>query len=132
MITHMSFEAYMKFRPESGIAVPEWLPEFLGTGTFEEGAVFELHGQAFVVQNGIPRSRKLISKGQAQTSETFGFKWKKRDTFDAQASLARLRNWLVERYGDIARAPWLAEHGEQPLLIDAGCGTGMSTNDMRE
>jgi SAM-dependent methyltransferase len=106
--------------------MPDWLRKVLGTESLEEGATFELRGQAFVVRHGIPRSRKLLSKAQAQTSETFGFKWKKRDTFDSPASLARMRAWLLERYGDLAQAPWLAEHGEQPLLIDAGCGAGMS------
>jgi SAM-dependent methyltransferase len=33
---------------------------------------------------------------------------------------------LVERYGDMAEAGWLAEHGDKPLLLDAGCGAGMS------
>ena len=33
-----------------------------------------------------------------------------------QASLARMRDWLVERYGDVAQADWLAEHGPRPLL----------------
>lgn len=122
----MSFETSAKSRFESGAVMPDWLWKVLGTESFEEGAIFELRGQAFVVQNGIPRSRKLISKAQAQTSETFGFKWKKRDTFDSPASLTRVRDWLVERYGDLTKVPWLAEHGEQPLLIDAGCGAGMS------
>ena len=106
--------------------MPDWLRKILCTESLEEGTAFERRGQAFVVQNGIPRSRKLISKAQAQTSETFGFKWKKRDSFDSPASLARMREWLLERYGDLAQAPWLAEYGEQPLLIDAGCGAGMS------
>lgn len=85
-----------------------------------------LGGQQFVMRDGIPRSKVLVSAAQAQTEETFGFKWKKRDTFESPASLARMRAWLVERYGDPVKASWLGDHGERPLLIDAGCGAGMS------
>lgn len=98
--------------------------------SLKEGDCFELGGQEFVVRNGIPRSRKLVSSAQAQTSETFGFKWQKRETFESEASLARMREWLVERYGDLTEAPWLREHGERPLLIDAGCGAGMSALEL--
>jgi len=111
---------------KSLLEMPDWLWNALGTPPCPEGATFSLRGQQFVVKQGIPRVQRLISQAQAQTSETFGFKWKKRDTFDSAASLARMREWLVERYGDLATAPWLAEHGVQPLLIDAGCGAGMS------
>ncbi len=111
---------------KSPLETPGWLWEVLGTPPRPEGSAFSLRDQEFVVRDGIPRVRRLISQAQAQTSETFGFKWKKRDTFDSGASLARMREWLVERYGNLAAAPWLAEHGEQPLLIDAGCGAGMS------
>ena len=82
------------------------------------------------MRRGIPRSRAAVSAAQRQTSETFGFKWKKRDTFDSPASLARVRAWLVERYGDVAEAPWFAEHGERPLFVDAGCGAGMSALEL--
>jgi SAM-dependent methyltransferase len=41
-----------------------------------------------------------------------------------------MRDWLVERYGDLVKAAWLAEHGEHPLLIDAGCGAGMSALEL--
>ncbi len=116
------FAASMKSSPEA----PPWLWEILETPPCGEGAVFSLRNQEFVVRDGIPRSRRLTSQTQAQTSETFCFKWRKRDTFDSPVSLARMREWLVERYGDLAKAPWLAEHGRQPLLIDAGCGAGMS------
>ncbi len=123
----MSLDASKKSQSEaqSGM-MPAWLNAVLGVESLGEGAEFNLGGQSFVVHGGIPRSRKLISEAQAQTSETFGFKWKKVDTFDSPASLNRMREWLVERYGDLATASWLAEHGEQPLLIDAGCGAGMS------
>jgi arsenite methyltransferase len=41
-----------------------------------------------------------------------------------------MRSWLVERYGDLASASWLAEHGDCPLMIDAGCGAGMSALEL--
>ena len=115
-----------KSLPDVVAAMPAWLRQVLGVESLREGKSFELGGQDFVVKNGIPRSRALVSQAQAQTSETFGFKWKKVDTFNSPASLARMREWLVERYGDVSSAPWLKEHGENPLLIDAGCGAGMS------
>jgi SAM-dependent methyltransferase len=113
----------------SSPALPAWFWDYLGTGGPWEGERL-IAGQALVVRNGIPRSRALLTAAQAQTEETFGFKWKKRDTFDSPASLARMREWLIERYGDVARASWLDEHGRQPLLLDAGCGAGMSALEL--
>ena len=37
-----------------------------------------------------------------------------------------MRAWLVVRYGNVAEAPWWAELGPCPLLLDAGCGAAMS------
>ncbi len=126
----MLFETSTKSRSESGAAMPDWFWKVLGTEAHKEGAAFELSGQAFMVQAGIPRSQKLIAGAQAQTRDTFAFKWKKQDTFDSPASLARMREWLVERYGDLTTARRVAEHGERPLLLDAGCGAGMSALEL--
>lgn len=104
---------------------PAWLWEILGVEGPWPGER-RIAGRSFVVRDGIPRSRALLSDAQAQTEEAFGFKWKKRATFESPASLARMRAWLIERYGDVAHAPWLEEHGPRPLLLDAGCGAGMS------
>ncbi len=112
--------------PNPSLVMPVWLNQVLRVSDLPEGATFDVGGQAFVIRNGIPRSKKLVSQAQAQTSQTFGYKWKKVDTFDSPASLARMREWLIERYGDISSASWLKEHGKNPLLIDAGCGAGMS------
>lgn len=106
--------------------VAPWLWEFLDIAPPAEGATFTLGGQQFVMRDAIPRSQVLVSAAQAQTEETFGFKWKKRDTFESAASLARMRAWLVERYGDPQATGWLKDHGDRPVLIDAGCGAGMS------
>lgn len=122
----MSLDVSMKSQPDSLTLLPRWVGELLGVRQFDEGLEFSLGGQSFVVREGLPRSSKLVSAAQAQTRETFGFKWQKLDTFDSPASLKRMREWLIERYGDLSMASWLADHGEQPLLIDAGCGAGMS------
>ncbi len=106
--------------------MPQWLYDYLKIAAPIEGGEFDLNGQKFVHRDGISRSLALLSAAQAQTEETFGFKWKKRDTFDSPASLARMKSWLIERYGDLESANWLKEHGENPILIDAGCGAGMS------
>ena len=111
-------------------AQPRWVCAELGVQSLDEDAPLELRGQPFVVRGGIPRSLKLVSAAQAQTSGTFGFKWQKRDTFDSPASLAHLREWLVQRYGDMREAAWLAEHGERPLVLDAGCGAAMSALEL--
>lgn len=110
--------------------MPQWLWDYLGVSAPQEGEGFDLAGQRFVQHSGVPRSQSVLSANQAQTEETFGFKWKKRNTFDSPASLARMRAWLIERYGDLESAGWLAEHGEPPLLIDAGCGAGMSAIEL--
>ena len=121
----------MTSRTDVLMPLPDWMRAALATqSSLEEGTAFAVRGHTFIVKDGIPRSRKLISHTQAQTSETFGFKWGKRDTFDSPASLARMRAWLLERYGDIVAAPWLREHGERPLFVDAGCGAGMSALEL--
>jgi SAM-dependent methyltransferase len=109
---------------------PEWFRALLGAATLAEGAAFELGGQHFVVRDGIPRREAAVAGAQAQTSETFGFKWNKRDSFESPVSLARMRAWLLERYGDPATAGWIDEHGDRPLLVDAGCGAGMSALEL--
>lgn len=108
---------------------PDWLWEYLGVPVPAQSS-YDLNGQPFVMRDGIPRSQALISDSQAQTEETFGFKWQKRDTFDSEVSLAHLRSWLIERYGNPESAGWLAEHGQNPLLIDAGCGAAMSALEL--
>lgn len=114
----------------SELVMPQWLYDYLGIAAPREGDEFDLAGQRFVHRDGISRSQAILSAAQGQTEETFGFKWKKRDTFDSEASLAGIRSWLAERYGDLASANWLAEHGDCPLVIDAGCGAGVSALEL--
>lgn len=64
---------------------------------------------------------------QEQTSEAFGFKWAKRDTYESDIVKEHSRKWLIERY--CAGKPnklndWLS--GDRKIIVDAGCGAGFS------
>src|ERR1700722_10798293 len=107
-----------------GKSDPAWFQDlFLSPPPQLEGGASSIAGRNFVRENGLVREQKLVSSAQKQTEETFGFKWKKRDTFESATSLARMREWLLERYGDVAKATWLADG---VTVLDAGCGAGMS------
>lgn len=107
-----------------------WLEETLGVDGLNEGTSLTLEGRPFEVRGGIVRAQSLVSNAQAQTSETFGFKWAKRDTFESEAMLGRMRAWLIERYGDVEHASWWVDHGDLPLVLDAGCGAGFSALEL--
>jgi len=77
------------------------------------------------VSEGIPRSPNVATNEQQQTSDTFGFKWKKRETFE-DFSKTFTPTWLKEKYGAFARLDFLGDHGSEPVVLDAGCGAGMS------
>lgn len=117
--------------PLAPTATPDWLFNALGTDRPAEGEVVELLGEAYVMRGGLLRAQQFAGESpQAQTAEAFGFKWEQRDTFDSPASRERMREWLVERYGDVARAAWWGDYGEQPLVLDAGCGAALSALEL--
>ena len=41
-----------------------------------------------------------LSKNQQQTDDTFGFKWKKRNTYESEAVQSEWTRWLFEKYLD--------------------------------
>ncbi len=105
---------------------PEWLTQLLATPEPAEGLTSAPRDVPLEYHRGIWRSSALLSAEQEQTAEAFGFKWAKRDTFDGDEMVERTRRWLIERYGEAASASWWAEYGDQPLLVDAGCGASLS------
>ncbi|MDX2085767.1 MAG: class I SAM-dependent methyltransferase [Candidatus Melainabacteria bacterium] len=79
----------------------------------------------FTLVGGIPRQKSVYSTEQAQTAETFGFKWAKRDTYESPEVETTYRNWLQEKY---VRASGLDLAGltAGKSILDAGCGAGQS------
>jgi arsenite methyltransferase len=109
-------------------AVPDWLWRVLGVPPFAEGESGDVQAHTFVMRGGI-----LRDEGIPQTESdvvAFGYKWHLRETFESPTALARAREWLLERYGEVAEAPWWSEYGEAPLLLDAGCGAAMSAIEL--
>jgi arsenite methyltransferase len=106
-------------------ATPEWLAALLGVSLPSEGGSVTAHGHALTMAEGILRANELVSAAQEQTKDTFSFKWAKRDAFEGGVT-SYMRSWLAEKYGDPGNAPWFAEHGRLPLVLDAGCGAAMS------
>jgi SAM-dependent methyltransferase len=72
----------------------------------------------------------MVSNAQRQTASAFGYQWQKTDAFDSPEMRARHRAWLIERYGDVASAPWWASYGPRPKVLDAGCGAGLSAIEL--
>lgn len=72
---------------------------------------------------------KNISKEQAQTEDTFGFKWKKTDTYESAHVQKEWQRWLLEKYfsGELSSLDNLLMGGRKKIL-DAGCGGGVSAS----
>jgi arsenite methyltransferase len=102
------------------------LAELVGVDLPSSGPV-SIRGDAFEVRDGILRSQALASETQSQTSEVFGYKWHKRETFESDNARAVMRDWLRTRYGTPDKMPWL-----QPgaILVDVGCGAGRSSVEL--
>lgn len=110
----------------------QWLAELLGGPLPDEGNEMKVRGQSLIMRKGILRASTAKSSAQAQTESVFGYKWARRDTYDSAESLKRMREWLVQRYGQPTREPWWNEYGERPLVLDAGCGSSMSALELFE
>lgn len=67
------------------------------------------------------------SVSQAQTRNTFAFKWAQRASYESPMFKANAKRWLFDRYcaGDSTRLKqWLG--GGSKIILDAGCGSGFS------
>ncbi len=107
-------------------AAPDsWLAELLGAPLPAEGGSIETRGRVLAMRDGILRARELVSPAQAQTGDVFGYKWGRRESFEG-GPRQFLRQWLIERYGEVSAAPWLFATSANPILLDAGCGAGVS------
>lgn len=107
-------------------APPTWFTDLLGCGSVSDGQHMMLAGQPYVCRAGIIRAERHDTTSQEQTQRAFSFIWEGEDRFQSEGSLQALRDWYLLNYGDIANAPWWSDYGDRPLVLEAGCGAGIS------
>ena len=116
---------------QSGLSddLPDWFWGLLGASDAAQRDM-RLHDLGLVMRDGLPRGVAVKSDAQAQTEDTFGYKWRKRETYESAAGLANMRAWLTERYGAPEDFAFLRETSDKPVLLDAGCGSGYSALEL--
>jgi SAM-dependent methyltransferase len=82
-------------------------------------------GVSYAIRDGIPRLVGPIDPNQQQTSESFDYKWRRRDTYESDSLADVARAWFLQRYGfDSVEA--MRAHFATGRFLDAGCGSGFS------
>ena len=108
--------------------LPDWLAPLLGMPELpENGSTTEIAGKRYLADGPVLRAEAVVSAEQTQTAETFDFKWHQLGTFDSDTAVRRSREWLIERYGEVATSRWWEEYEQPPALLDAGCGAALSS-----
>jgi len=100
--------------------------KFFGAAELKENSYMEIANRKYVFKNGLLRQCDLYSSDQEQTKQTFGFKWRRRDTYESNFVQENGRSWLIERYlkNDVGKMLELIPPGSR--VLDAGCGSGYS------
>src|ERR1700676_4043564 len=112
------------------MSVHGWFEQLLGQPLPAPGDVVTLNGATFICEDGILRSMQVASANQRQTSDAFGFKWHRRESYESPAVLAAVRTWLIERYGPPDAMSWLFASDSPQVLLDAGCGSALSALEL--
>ncbi len=108
---------------------PDWFWALLGAA--EAGQIqSRLQALGLEMRDGLPRGIDTESDTQAQTRDTFGYKWHRRETYESESGLAHMRAWLIERYGQPEKFALLQGASEKPVVLDAGCGAGYSALEL--
>lgn len=113
--------------PSDGL--PAWFWALLGA-TEADQIEPRLRALGLEMRDGLPRGVDTESDTQAQTRDTFGYKWHRRETYESESGLAHMRAWLVERYGKPETFAFLQRATERPVVLDAGCGAGYSALEL--
>lgn len=123
----------MTTESSSRFSYPEWFWPLVGSAVAGDGARIESCGVPLVMADGLLRDEDCHDSGQAQTRETFGYKWQREDSYGSPAMIEFSRNWLEGRYAALWAHPAADLSGaDRPLMLDAGCGSAYSAAIMLE
>ena len=97
-------------------------------GNILEGVLLGPDERSYPITNGIPRFVLTEDSAQKQTQNSFGFKWRQRDTYDSPAMHAIVRQWLIQRYGFDTIDAMRAFFRGRRRILDAGSGSGFGAS----
>ena len=102
--------------------------EAASDGDVVTGWLRSANGRRYPIVDGIPRLLIGSDEKQEQTSDTFGFKWKQRDSYEQPEMLLSHAAWMLERYGFSSVEAWANAFSVHRRIMDLGCGSGFSSS----
>ena len=82
----------------------------------------------YPMRNGIPRFEARNDADQAQTQESFSYKWTNREGFGSDGMQEKVSSWILERYGFASGEAMRDYFSRRERILDAGCGAGLATS----
>ena len=114
--------------PMSKMPLKLEVDQYGSKGAIAEGTLHSSQGKSYPITNGIPRFVLTENADQRQTAVSFGFKWQQRDTYDSPEVRTSTLEWQIQRYGFRDSADMLAYFGNRRRILDAGCGSALSSS----
>lgn len=97
-------------------------------GEILDGSLTAGDGTMYPIARGIPRFVLTEDADQLQTSDSFAYKWKQRDTYDSPEFKKLLIPWMVEKYGFASLEDQARFYAGRESILDVGCGSGLSSS----
>lgn len=98
------------------------------SGELIAGTLRAMGGKSYSIRRGIPRLVLTDDPGQLKTSDSFEYKWKRRETYDSQTAKKNAEKWYLEKYGFKSLRAWVEFFDSGGRVLDVGCGSGFSSS----
>lgn len=96
-------------------------------GQVIEGTLRSEDGNSYPITGGIPRFTRTEDAGQKQTEDSFGFKWRQRDSYESDEFKESYYRWMAGKYGFENIQEMRASFTRRRRILDAGSGAGFSS-----
>ena len=83
---------------------------------------------SYPVRDRVPRFVTRSDEGQAQTEESFAYKWTNLAGFGSEGMQEKVSSWILERYGFASGEAMRDHFSGHERILDAGCGAGLATS----
>ena len=94
-------------------------------GEMIEGKLVDIDRSVeYPVRAAIPRFTEVEDKKQAQTRDTFAFKWQQRESYETPEVDAVYAAWMCQKYGFSSYEEQAAYFAGRQRILDLGCGSG--------